>query len=163
MALAVTHVILTIFVLDMIRHHVFNEKSFPRYLLLVGGIAGLLPDVDILVGWFYGIVYQTNVSFHGGITHTLVIPILVLAAAIALHKSENMKWAKIFYVIYFGLFFHMLLDCSFGNPIALLWPALSTSFCPLSPLLNYTAEIDAIILLLWLLHEELHKKIKDYF
>ena len=53
MALAVTHVLLTIIVLDLLRHYVFDKKKFPRYLVVIGGIAGLVPDIDILFNWIY--------------------------------------------------------------------------------------------------------------
>ena len=47
MALALTHVLLVIVLLDLFRHYVLSKKKFPRYLLVVGGIAGLLPDIDV--------------------------------------------------------------------------------------------------------------------
>ena len=50
MALAVTHVILTIVILDLFRHYVFKKSKFPRYWLVIGGIAGLFPDIDIPLG-----------------------------------------------------------------------------------------------------------------
>jgi len=53
MPTAVTHVILTIILLDLFRDYLM--KNHKRYLtlhtLFIGGVAGLLPDIDILLGW----------------------------------------------------------------------------------------------------------------
>ncbi|MEK6901858.1 MAG: metal-dependent hydrolase, partial [Nanoarchaeota archaeon] len=79
MALAVTHVIGTIFILDMFRHYVFGKKSFPRRLVIIGGLAGLAPDIDIILSWLVSYVKGTTVSLHGMFTHSLIWVILFLA------------------------------------------------------------------------------------
>ncbi|MFC1800671.1 metal-dependent hydrolase [Nanoarchaeota archaeon] len=163
MAYAVTHVILAIVVIDLIRHYFFKKKKFPRYLVLIGGIAGLAPDLDIVFSWIYNFFMGTNVSFHGGLTHSILIPVLLLGIGYFLQTSKNIKWSKILYVISFGWFFHLILDCVFGGYKYYLWPLPAINFCPQFAFSHYMIEIDAIILILWLLHEELHHKIKDYF
>ncbi len=72
MALAVTHIILTIAFLDIFRHYVFGLKKFPRYLLVVGGIAGLAPDLDIPMGWILTLVTGNTVNIHGLFTHSIL-------------------------------------------------------------------------------------------
>ena len=164
MALAVTHVILTIVILDFFRHYVFRKKKFPRYLLVIGGIAGLLPDIDIPLSWLYNLFTSSSTDLHGVFTHSLIFPLIFLVAAAILHYQKNMKWAKIYYVIAFGLFSHLVLDCLFGGYKTFFWPFnLNYNFCSDWGLTHYRTSIDAIILIVWLLHEEIHNKINDYF
>ena len=163
MALAVTHVLLTIVILDLLRHYLFGRKKFPRYLVVVGGIAGLFPDIDIILTWIYNFFTGAGVNFHGTFSHSLIFSVIFLGIAGFLHYQKNLKWAKIFYVIAAGWFSHLILDCLFGGYKSFLWPFLSVGgFCPQWFISNYMMEIDAIILVLWLVHEEIHKNIKNY-
>jgi len=166
MALAVTHIILTIAFLDIFRHYVFGLKKFPRYLLVVGGIAGLAPDLDLPLGWFLTLVTGTSVNVHGLFTHSIFFALLFAFIGAILHYQQNLKWAKIFYVIAVGWSFHVFLDCVFNTYATFLWPFSvdTTVFCPTQRILgDYRASIDAIILVTWLLHEEIHQKIRCYF
>jgi membrane-bound metal-dependent hydrolase YbcI (DUF457 family) len=162
MAYAVTHIILAIVLLDLVRHYLLSKKNFPRYLLVIGGIAGLAPDIDIPIGWIISLFTGTAVNLHGTFTHSIVFPIIFLLTAALLHYEKNMKWASIFYVIAFGWFFHLSLDCMYGGYKEFLWPLVINNFCPQWGLNEHASSIDAIILVAWLVHEELHKKIKDY-
>ena len=92
----------------------------------------------------------------------LVFPLIFLGMAGIFHYQKKMKWAKIFYVISAGLMFHLILDCLFGSNYAYLWPFTTPTFCLQWDISEYTTGIDAIILVVWLVHEEIHKKIKDY-
>ncbi len=164
MALAVTHVIITIVILDIFRHYVFGLKKFPRYLLVIGGIAGLAPDLDIPLSWIVNLFSSVHYNFHGAFTHSFLWVIIFLIVAIQFHIRNNMKWAKIFYVIAVGWFMHLFLDWSFGEYKWLFWPFVTPeSIFPPLTLSTYGTSIDAIILVMWLVHEEIHHKIKDYF
>lgn len=166
MALAVTHIILTIAFLDIFRHYVFGLKKFPRYLLVVGGIAGLAPDLDIPLGWILTLLTGNPVNLHGVFTHSILFALLFAVIGAAFHYKMNLKWAKIFYVIAVGWTFHILLDCVFNSYATFLWPLSvdTMAFCPARSFLeSYRSSIDAIILVLWLVHEEIHHKIKCYF
>ena len=164
MALAVTHVILTIVVLDLFRHYVFGKKKFPRYWLVIGGIAGLLPDIDLPLQWLVNLFTPEHLTLHGVFTHSIFYVILILIVGIYFHAEKNHKWAGIMYVIAFGWFFHLLLDFLYCNSYAYFWPLVfKFNWCP--ELLNfshYKTGIDALILVAWLVHEEVHKMIKDY-
>lgn len=163
MAYAVTHIILTIVILDLFRHYLFGKQKFPRYLLVIGGIAGLLPDIDVPFTWLYNLFTTTQVNFHGMFTHSIIFPLVIVAVGVILHAMKNMKWAKISYVIAAGWFLHLILDCLYGGYTTLIWPlGIATNFCPQWGLGSYAPGIDAIILVVWLVHEEVHNKIKDY-
>jgi membrane-bound metal-dependent hydrolase YbcI (DUF457 family) len=163
MAYSVTHIILTIVLLDIFRHYVFGKRKFPRYLLVVGGIAGLAPDIDVPLSWLINLFSSTSVNLHGTFTHSLIFPLIFLIVGAILHKQNQMKWAKIFYVIAAGWTFHLFLDCLYGGYKTFLWPlSIGTGFCPQWGISNLAQSIDAIILVVWLIHEEVHKRIKDY-
>ena len=163
MALAVTHIIVTIVILDLFRHYFFTKKKFPRYLLVIGGIAGLLPDIDIPITWLYRIIMNTTDTLHGAFTHSIAFPIILVTIGFVLYQQDNIKWSKIMYVVAAGWFFHLILDCLYGGYTTFLWPQqIATTFCPEWGVQKHAADIDAIILLAWLVHEEIHKKIKDY-
>ena len=168
MALAVTHVLVVIVLLDLFRHYVFGKKNFPRYLVVIGGIAGLAPDLDITLGWFLSFVTGTTVYFHGFFTHSIFFVLLFLTIAIIRQYQDDLKWAKIFYVIAIGLTFIIILDCFYGGFTSgeiklFFWPlTILPSFCPNWNIYSYAESIDAIILVGWLIHEEVHNHIKRY-
>ncbi len=163
MALAVTHVILTIVILDIFRHYVFGKEHFPRYLLVIGGVAGLLPDIDIPLTWLYRMITGSTLSLHGLFTHSFFFVILFATIAVAYQMRGEMKWAKIFYVISAGWLSHIILDCLYGGYKTFFWPLnFASTYCPQWGVSAYAADIDAIILVLWLVHEEVHQRIKDY-
>ena len=56
MPYAVAHVILTIVIADIYRDY-FAKKRFPMVYVLIAGIAGLIPDADILVSWIFNFVF----------------------------------------------------------------------------------------------------------
>ena len=165
MALAVTHIIGTIFILDLFRHYVFGKKNFPRRLVIIGGLAGLAPDIDIPLSWLVSSLKGTTVSLHGLFTHSLVWVALFLAVGAVLYFFNQKMEAKVLYVIAAGWFIHILLDCAFNGYSTFLWPfPLDTRpFCPGTLATMYRSSIDAIILVAWLIHEEVHNYIKDYF
>jgi hypothetical protein len=53
MPLAVTHVLLTIIAIDIFRHAFKKKELIPLGYLLIGGIAGLLPDIACLITYRY--------------------------------------------------------------------------------------------------------------
>ena len=166
MALAVTHIILTIAFLDIFRHYVFGLKKFPRYLLIIGGIAGLAPDLDIPIGWILTLFNGSSVNIHGLFTHSIFFALLFAIIGAVLQYKKNLRWAKIFYVIGVGWMLHIFLDCVFNSYSTFFWPlSIDTmAFCPARSFLEgYRSSIDAIILVVWLVHEEIHNKIKCYF
>jgi len=66
-------------------------------------------------------------------------------------------------VISFGWLAHIALDCGFAGDYNLTWiPGYPLRFCPHPFSNDALLGLDAIILLLWLIHEEWAKKIKDF-
>ena len=171
MPYAATHVLLTIILLDLYRDHVTRHKKyFSLHTLLIAGIAGLLPDIDIVLEWFVDMVKAPSLFLHGYLTHTIIFGLVFLIPGFIFLKKEQHKKAMYFFVITYGVLFHLLLDVVLGGGAdkgaMLFWPlslemfrihALTSLNIP-----NLMISLDAIILLIWLYHEEKKHKIKDY-
>jgi membrane-bound metal-dependent hydrolase YbcI (DUF457 family) len=167
--LAVTHVILTIILVDLYRDYVTkHRKYFTIYTLFIAGIGGLLPDIDIPLSQiisYFG--YSPGLLSHGEITHTILFGLIFLIPAFILLRKKKHKESMYFFVISFGILFHIFLDLIVNEGYyMLLWP-LTTQTYSITQLANLgmngiQVSLDAIILLLWLYHEEVKHKIKDF-
>ena len=168
MPYAVTHVILTIIIADMYRDYV-AKKKFSMWYVLIAGIAGLLPDADIPLS------FGTSYNFHRLFTHSMLWFILIFLAGLAffmIKKQEYkvFRWivpknaiVMFFMAVAFGWFMHILLDCSISADGYLnIIPTVPLWFCPAPFPGDVAAGIDAIILILWLVHEQWRHEIKDY-
>ena len=160
MVFAVTHVILTIVLVDIFRHYLSKHKKkylFPRWYLIVAGIGGLLPDIDIVVNWFYSNVIHGD--FH---LFWVGLVFFALAALFWKKKKHHVDWGLFFLLLSIGWMFHLFLDC-LGGGYKFFLPFSDALFCKEWIPSLYFPHLDAVILLLWLIHEEWAKKIKDYF
>ena len=164
---AVVHVLFTIIVLDLFRDHVLkNKHELPLRLVFIGGVAGLLPDIDVPVFWVLNNLLGIEVPwFHRIFTHTLLFLLLFLAPSLILYDF-NRKWSKILLVISFGVAFHIFLDWLFVGAVAPFYPLSNAAYG-----LNIFGKInlplameglEAIVLLWWLWHEERTHKISDF-
>lgn len=172
MPLAVTHVLLTIIAVDLYRDYIAKHKKyFTLWTLFVAGVAGLAPDLDLPVSFLLSqIGADVPLLMHGGITHTPFFGLLFLIPFAFLWLMKKHKMAVLFLVISFGLLFHVFLDYLIGggdiNGIMMLYP-LSTETFKVFLLVDdrifpAIPAIDAVILILWLFHEERKHKIWDF-
>ncbi len=174
MAYAVTHVIVAIILIDLYRDYIAKRK-FPTWLVLVGGIAGLLPDLDVPFEWTVNAIFSPGISVHRVVSHSLffVAVFLLLALPFYLRRDKMLKvfrrkipyeYIAIFFaVVAFGWLTHIALDCGLASDYNLTWfPGIPLAFC--SPPFSSEAllGLDAILLILWMVHEEWRHKIKDY-
>ena len=80
MPLAVTHVLLTIMIVDLYRDYVAKHKKyFTLHTVFIAGFAGLLPDIDIPLNWVLNIFGAGII--HGTITHTPLFAFIFLIPA----------------------------------------------------------------------------------
>jgi len=173
MPYAVTHVLTAVILVDLYRDYVTKyKKYFTLHTVFLAGVAGILPDIDVILGMIADIIgYKMPWLFqHGGITHTPLFGLLFLIPAYYFHRKGQHKIAVYFHVIMFGVLLHIFLDYFLGGGryegIMLFWPFATTAFK--LHLLDYIAlsqipsSLDAIYLLLWLWHEEAKHRIRDF-
>ena len=169
MPLAVTHVLLTIILVDLYRDYYHkHSKYFNLHTIFIAGVAGLLPDIDVPLGLILG---QFGVDIvHGSFTHTPWFALLFFIPAMVFFKRNDKKKATIYFVLSFGIIFHVFLDWFLGGGmhegVMWLFPFSYQAFkLHLFHQLGYGSifhAVDAIILLLWLWHEEIKHKISDF-
>lgn len=166
MAFAVTHVLIPMVLVDLVRDHVFKDKKrfLPNKFIFLAGIAGLLPDIDIPISYFlFG-----NLEFHRTITHTLWFP-LAFFILFSYFYFVNRKpfYYKFFLMLFIGFSFHLILDYGIVGTVSLLYPITQTVYglniLPISDMYLIYSALDAILLLLWLIHEEYEHKISSFF
>lgn len=173
MPLAVTHVLLTIILVGLYRDYVTKHKKyFTLHTVFIAGVAGLLPDIDVplrMVSEFFSFGLS-RLFQHGGITHTLLFASVFLIPGFVLWNQKKHKMAVYFFVISFGITFHIFLDFLLGGGahygIMFFYPFSTVGYkvhiLNRLGLSSVPMALDAIILLAWLWHEEYKHKISDF-
>jgi len=162
MPFAVTHILVPLILVDFVRDHFYKKKFIlPNRYVIFAGLAGLLPDVDMLYPLF------SVPNLHGTITHSIFIPIAFFIGFLISHYLKKKKLYKIFLMLFIGFSIHILLDATFSDSIAFLFPLSFERIGlnligPLKEWYSFYAAMDAILLFVWLIHEELEHKISDY-
>ena len=168
MPYAVTHVLAAIIAVDLYRDYFAKHKKyFTLHTVFIAGFAGLLPDIDIPINWILNLLGAE--LLHRTITHTTLFGLIFLIPALILWFYKKHKVAMYFFVSAFGVFTHIILDYLFvvdnAGGIMFFYP-FSTMQYGLNLLQNVSpnlfAAMDAVILLLWLWHEEMKHKISDF-
>jgi|TARA_B100001971_G_scaffold51296_1_gene46469 membrane-bound metal-dependent hydrolase YbcI (DUF457 family) len=164
---AVVHVLFAIIAIDLFRDYVIkNKRKIPLFFVFSGGIAGLLPDADIPIYWLLNNLLGIQIEwFHRTITHSLFFPLMFFIIAL-LFLLINKRYSIFFAIITFGVSLHIFLDFALAGYIMPFYP-LSTATYGLDLLsklgiISIMEGIDAIVLLLWLWHEEAKHKISDF-
>lgn len=165
MPFAVTHILTSLFCVDFYRKKIIKRKDFPLWLVLIGGLAGLLPDIDYLVYWMLTPFMDIKpADIHGLYTHTIFIPLVLLLVALTLWKYKTIF--HILIITAMGYTTHLLLDGIFEEAKPLLYPfssaPLGLGLIPEAQIVSVFISMDAIFLVLWLVYEWKYKKIKDY-
>lgn len=171
---AVTHIILPLVLADIYRDYIAKKRFNIRYVL-IAGLAGLLPDIDILFAWLLKLFSNITISeVHRTITHSLFFPLLILVLFLSTKnyiskflRKQKLKLNYVFLAIAFGTLVHIILDFTFSGSVYLLYPLsnfkIGLNLIPLGYFEGtFFAGLDAIILVLWLVHEELKHRISDY-
>lgn len=165
---AVTHVLIAIIIFDLYRDYFIKDKrKMPLNFVFIGGVAGLLPDIDILLFWILNNFLGVPVEwFHRGFTHTVFFPLIFLGIASMFYKLKKHKLSTVFSVISIGITIHILLDMLLSGGVTPFFPFWGFTFewglFANTQLPAFWAGLDAIILLAWLYHEERKHKITDF-
>lgn len=164
---AVVHVLFTIIAIDLFRDYIIKDKKkIPLSFVFIGGIAGLLPDADIPIYWLLNNFLGIQVEwFHRTITHSLFFPLMFFIIAM-IFLMINKRYSILFAIITFGVSFHIFLDYAFAGYIMPFYPLSTTTYgldiLTKTGLIAIMPGLDAIVLLLWLWHEEVTHKISDF-
>ncbi len=161
MPYAVTHALIPIILVDTVRDHAFKRKKslLPNRYVLFAGIAGMLPDLDLLFTPY----------LHRTITHSIWFPLIFLFGFLFFYTYQKEKLYKIFLMLFVGFSLHILIDALLLGYVAPLFPldATEIGFNFLAPIVpfgpNVFSTIDAILLFIWLIHEEFEHNISEYF
>ncbi len=175
---AVTHVLASAIVASIIRDkkEKKDKKKFPLHYVLIAGIGGLLPDIDVIAFWGLYFLGFTNEEVHRSFTHTIFIPLLFLALYFIFAKIKIKELGRhklrlniIFLMFALGSFIHILLDATLAGKIMPFFPLSKYSFglnlagyLPLP--LNEIAMpcLDAALLIVWIVYLEVKHKISDF-
>jgi len=113
-----------------------GPASIPRPLLVVGIVASVFPDIDVL-SFFFGVSADADFA-HRGATHSFAFAaFLALSVALALRDAAGGVW-RCFIFLFLSAASHGILDAftNGGWGIAFLWPWSSARyFAPFRPIL----------------------------
>ena len=167
MPYAVAHMLIPMLILDIIRHKIPKIKlELPNRYVLIAGLAGLLPDIDIPLSLLF-----PSLIAHRGITHTVWVPLGFLIIFLIFQFIKKFDWSKISLMISIGIASHIILDLITAGSVKLFYP-LSNAYFQVNLISRLLPNIevafaytmlDAIILFAWLLRMTLKRKVQDMF
>lgn len=179
MPYAVTHILIPLLIIAFIRDFILSKeqrKHFPLHYVLIAGLAGAAPDLDIAVYWVLHFFGFTLNEVHRTFTHSLLVPLLFLVLFFVFRKADTisirkhkLNWGMIFLMISFGTFIHILLDTLLSGPVMLFYP-FSYVLYGMHPFDNLPSPLnqlflpclDAALLVIWIVYLELKHKISDF-
>lgn len=172
---AVTHVLIALIIASIIRDFYISKKDkkkFPLHYVLIAGVAGLLPDLDLIAYWGLYFFKFTLSEVHRTFTHTLFVPLIFAILGFISNKEigkKKLKLSIIFYMIALGIFIHLALDAGVAGMIRPLYPFSNfsmgfsiTRFMPYPLADLFFPSLDAVLLVLWLIYVEWRHKLSDF-
>jgi len=176
---AVTHFLIPAIIISLFRDFYLRKRDrlkFPLHYVLIAGLAGMLPDLDIALYYLLSFFGFTLQQMHRTFSHNIFIPLGFIILGFIFLKIRNpflgkhkLKLSTIFFVASFGVLTHLILDATLGGPIVLFYP-FSTFTIQLDLLQNLPQAfqstilpvIDALLLILWMIYIEVRHKISDF-
>ncbi|MDO8528755.1 MAG: metal-dependent hydrolase [Nanoarchaeota archaeon] len=174
---AVTHFLIPVILLELFRDFfVKDKKHFPAHYVFIGGLAGLLPDLDVAVYYILSFFGFTMQEVHRTFSHNLFVPLFFVILSLIFYSFKNkklgehhLKLRNIFLVIAFGIFIHLLLDTLISGGIKPFYPISNFSIglnliniFPFSWRESIIPSLDAILLILWMIYLEVKHKISSF-
>ncbi|MBI5803719.1 metal-dependent hydrolase [Candidatus Pacearchaeota archaeon] len=167
MPLAVTHIIFPILLFSLIRDYYLKKgdrEKFQLHYVLIVGIGGVLPDIDIPISFILNFLGITSWDVHYTFTHSLFLPLSLfvlflifntfnLKAKLCNISRHKLKLSLIFLMLAIGTLIHIILDASFQNFLDLFSTELR-SYIP--------ATLDGILLVIWIIYLEIKHKISGF-
>ncbi len=157
------------------RNH--GRGTFPLHYVLIAGIAGIIPDLDVAVFFIVHLLFGLDFdAIHRTGAHTLFVPLAFCGLAIIFRKSHvkflrthHLKVPIVFYLLAFGSLIHMILDSIFGGTIMPLYPLshFAIGFNLVGRLPEqigrvFVPSLEAGLFVLWLIWLEVKHKVSDF-
>lgn len=178
----VTHILVPILLLSLIRDYILSKNAkahFPLHYVLIGGIGGVLPDIDIIFSIALKIFGAETWWIHKTFTHSLFFPALFLVLFLLLlhvHSRakicnlgrHKLKASLISLMLSIGAAIHIILDMFAGEQVYLLYPLSLLDFginlfsLTGLPWPTTAALIDGILVVVWIVYLEIKHKISDF-
>lgn len=176
---AIAHILVPIILLSIIRDSYISKrekKSFSLHYVLIAGIGGIVPDLDVVLFWivyFFGFAFE---QIHKTFLHSFFIPVIFFILFLALKNVRckrleryHLKINLLFLMLAIGSLIHLILDAVFGsisNPLfPLNMPPIGLSLISYLPkALQGLAmpSLDAMLFVLWVAYLEIKHKISDF-
>ncbi|MBI3334096.1 metal-dependent hydrolase [Candidatus Pacearchaeota archaeon] len=181
MPYAVTHILVPLLAVALWRDYYLrksDKRSFPLHYVLLAGLGGIIPDLDIALFWLLQLagIDASVWSIHKTYLHSFIIPLIFLGIAGITHSlrfsalgKHKLKLSVIALMFVIGSFTHVSLDLLLGEPFSPFLPfheqQLGFSFFSLLPEpvqgLFYPT-LDAALLIVYLIYLEWKHKISDF-
>lgn len=167
MPFAVTHMLVPLILLDIVRDNILKLKKekLPNRYILIAGLFGLIPDIDLP----FSLIIFGNTIAHRTLTHSIWFPLAFLAAGLIFWFLKNQKLFMIFLMSFLGFTSHIVLDFFLSGTVNLFYPLINFEYglnlIPQQEAKKVLAlsSIDAILLWVWFFKMEFRKRIEDFF
>lgn len=183
----IAHFLIPAFIVSIIRDFYLKKggrKKFPLHYVLIAGIGGILPDIDIAVSVLLNFIGVEGWNIHKTFTHSLFFPLIFLLlffilrpvnlkAKICNLTRHKLRLSTIFLMLFIGIVIHILLDALFGSGAFLINPVggFEDNMDYGIDLISYLPEklqewsmpiLDGVLFLIWIIYLELKHKISDF-
>jgi len=155
-----THILVPMLIVETYRRY-FAKKRFSKWYVFLAGLMGSAPDYDLLYTLFFKGSFEE--AYHRLITHSMLIPLLLSILGITIYllylkrKIRYKGWTTAYMLLFMtsiGLATHIILD-GFDGLTRWFYPlGWQTIIIATSLSKFWTAIIDGILLLVWLLYDE---------
>lgn len=178
---AVTHILVPILLVAIFRDFFYKgKKRFSLHYVLLAGLGGVLPDIDIIFSIILTFFGVENWNIHKTFTHSLFFPLIFFILFFVLKNTHEkakicnigrhkLELSKIFLVLGIGILIHIFLDALVGE-IAFFFYPISMQDYSVS-LMNYLPTsfrgfamplLDGVLLVIWIVYLELKHRISDF-
>ncbi len=178
----VTHILIPILIMSLIRDYVLskNQKAhFPLHYVLIAGLGGVLPDIDILLSIVLKFFGTQSWDLHKTFTHSIFFPLVFLLVFIMIKpmherfkfchvRKHTLNLSTIALMLALGTLIHIGLDSLFGENVYWFYPFLMNDYgINLFSLTGLSwpttaALLDGILLVIWIVYLEVKHKISDF-
>lgn len=183
MPYAVTHILVPIIIVALIRDRYLknkDKKHFPLHYVLIAGIGGALPDIDIPISILLNFLGFENWNIHRTFTHSISFSAIFFLLFLLLKPVKEkaricnltrhkLKLNLIFLMFAVGISTHIFLDALFGEVTYLFYPITSQAYginlldiFPQDLQDSLLPTLDGVLLFVWIIYLELKHKISDF-